>query len=252
MSWQDLLGLGMWIGGAAPFGLWAVHRWRSKRVFDAHFSAMGQRLGFKLMAAHGHDGSHVRRSTPTSSYWAVITGDGGTSSLPGKGMFRTPANTSLAFAGVREGLLLQTFPEQTFPLTDDAAHVAITCYFGERLRLKDPVTHVASGVFLLSPKRAEPALLITGDTQFDSRFLVSVAGVSRPMQGQLALPIAVRSVAMGLAHEPELTLLYDGVSAVVTVRDNPSDEGFLGILRLLQAFEDFVPELLQLRATAPP
>jgi hypothetical protein len=184
MSWQDLLGFGMWIGAAAPFGLWGVHRWRSKRAFDAHFSAMGQRLGFKLMAAHGHDGSHVRRSSPTSSYWAVITGDGGTSSLPGKGMFRTPANTSLAFAGVREGLLLQSFP-----LTDHPAHVAITCYFGERLRLKDPVTHVASGVFLLSPKRAERALLITGDTQFDARFLVSVAGESWPMQGHLALPI---------------------------------------------------------------
>jgi len=247
MPHNDLLDAGYLAGMIAPLVAWGVHRWRKRRAFDAHFAAMGQRLGFKLLSAQGAEASHVRRIGPESSHWAVVTDYGGTSSLPGAGMFRTPANTSMAFAGVREGLLIQTFAQG-----EHAAHVAITCYFGERLLLADPVRHIPSGVFLLSPKRSHKALLVTLDTDFDARFLVSVAGPSWPMQGHLALPIGVRSAAMALAYESELTLLYDGVSAVVTVRDNPSDETFLGILRLLQAFEDFVPELLQLRAEAPP
>lgn len=233
--------VGSGIATVAAFAVQGVQRRRLCIAFDRHFAAMGKRMGFRLLSAPGKPGSHARHNVGLAiSKWAVLTGDNLASALPGAGMFRTPANTALAFAGTKEGLLLQALT--------NPSHVAITCYFGERLRLINPISHTPSGIFLLSPRRYESALLIIGDAVFDGRFLVSVAGLSHPLRGTLPLPAEVRDAAMAVPGEAELTLMYDGVSAVVTVSHNPDDETFRRLLRLLEAFESFVPDLLDWRA----
>jgi hypothetical protein len=229
----------------APFVVDPMQRWGSRRRVEPVLLGLGQRLGFRLVPATGIVGSHVRYpQKPVFERWAVLDDDATrTGVLPGASMFRSPATPKASLPGLNEGLLLQY-------LLMPKPHLAVTCYFGGRISLVDPMTLVPTGVFLMCARIPDFPLLVSGDATFDARFLISVAGdprVGAPLKGVLPLPSEFRGAALALVSHLDLTLLYDGVSAVVTVGQLPSDESFRGILRLLETFEAFVPELLALR-----